>query len=403
MLFSLISFICNVKVLILHQHFNTPYSGGAIRSYYLAKALVDHGIETVVITGSNEKEGIELIDGIEVHYLSVPYANHFGFAKRAVSFLRFIAKATGTSLKINDVDVCYAISVPMTVGLVAMRLKKKKGIPFVFEVGDLWPAAPIELGFVKNPLLKKYLQFLERRIYSRASAIVGLSTPIADTIGRTIQGKPIHMLTNIADVDFYKPEIKNSELEKKFRTEGKFVVAYIGALGFANGLTNLLDAAHECLRQELPVVFLICGDGAERNFLSEKIESDKLRNVQLLPFTNRQGVREILNVTDACFVCYRPYSILETGSPNKYFDALAAGKIVITNFGGWIEKDVTENDVGFSYCNNPEEFVRKLRPYLEDNDLFLKTQRKSRKLAEVKYSRAALSEKFLEVIRSVKA
>ena len=79
-----------MKVLLLHQHFNTPSTGGALRSYYLAKGLSDRNICVVVITGYNGKiYKVENIEGIEVHYLPVAYENRFGFWKRSISFLRY--------------------------------------------------------------------------------------------------------------------------------------------------------------------------------------------------------------------------------------------------------------------------------------------------------------------------
>ncbi len=79
-----------MKVLILHQHFNTPTAGGALRSYYLAKALTERNIGVVVITGYNgDHYKVENIEGIEIHYLPVSYDNRFGFWKRSKSFLHY--------------------------------------------------------------------------------------------------------------------------------------------------------------------------------------------------------------------------------------------------------------------------------------------------------------------------
>ncbi|MCE2895900.1 MAG: hypothetical protein LW721_15815 [Flammeovirgaceae bacterium] len=153
-----------MKVLILHQHFNHPVKGGAIRSYYLAKALIDKGFETVVITGHNEKiYKNEIIEGIEIHYLPVAYDNKFGFAARSFSFLKYNWAAIQMANKIQNINYCYAISVPLTIGLVAMWLKTFRKIPFLFEVGDLWPDAPIQLGFVENYFFKQFLFFLEKK------------------------------------------------------------------------------------------------------------------------------------------------------------------------------------------------------------------------------------------------
>ena len=145
-----------MKVLILHQHFNTPEKGGAIRSYYLAKALVDAGMKTIVITAHNRKDyKTENIEGIEVHYLPIAYDNRFGFTARSSSFIKYVWSAVRLAAKFKDVNYCYAISAPLTIGLAAMWIKKRQGIPYIFEVGDLWPDAPIQLGFVKNYLFQQ--------------------------------------------------------------------------------------------------------------------------------------------------------------------------------------------------------------------------------------------------------
>ena len=66
----------------------------------------------------------------------------------------------------------------------------------------------------------------------------------------------------------------------------------------------------------------------------------QLTNLTWVPFQSRDGVKQIMNITDANFICYQPVKILETGSPNKYFDGLAAGKLTIVNFGGWVEEEI---------------------------------------------------------------
>jgi hypothetical protein len=150
------SFLCRVKVLILHQHFNTPQEGGALRSYFLAKALADRGMQPVVITSRGERQHrYYMQEGIEIHYLPVAYNNRFGFWKRSVSFLLYAKRAIRLARKFKNVKVCYAISVPLTVGLAAKRIKSLYNIPYIFEVGDLWPDAPIQMGFVRNYFFKQ--------------------------------------------------------------------------------------------------------------------------------------------------------------------------------------------------------------------------------------------------------
>jgi glycosyltransferase involved in cell wall biosynthesis len=394
---------CIVKVLILHQHFNIPHKGGPLRSYYLAKALLLKGHQVSVITGSNEKSfKREIIEGIEVHYLPIPYHNKFGFSARSKAFMQFVFGAIRTSKNIKA-DICYAISVPLTVGLAAVWNKKRYKIPFIFEVGDLWPDAPIEIGVIKNPIFKFFLFRLEKFIYQHAESIVALSPPIKKRIEEKISRKKIDLITNMADIDFFRPEEKDAALEKKSGTDGKFVVSYIGALGIANGLNYFLDCARAGQKANLPVHFIICGEGGMADNLKKSADRLQLKNISFVGFQNREGVREVMNVTDAVFISYKPLPILETGSPNKYFDGLAAGKLIIINFGGWIKDEIEKNECGISVdSKHPSEFVKQITPFLESPSHLKNYQQHARHLAESNYSRKKLSEKFIGVVERSK-
>jgi glycosyltransferase involved in cell wall biosynthesis len=391
-----------VKVLILHQHFNTPESGGAIRSYYLAKALIAKGHDVVLITGYNGKAyKKENVEGIDIHYLPIPYQNKFGFTERSSAFLKYVFGAIKKVNEIKGINLCYTISAPLTTGLAALWIKFRFKIPFLFEVGDLWPDAPIEIGVIKNPFFKMLLFQLEKYIYQESKSIVALSPAIKKEIENKISGKRIHLIPNMADTDFFRPQAKYLLFEKKFDVENKFVVAYIGALGVANGLNYFLECARACQKGNLPIQFILCGEGGMKDSLKQSADALQLRNLFFIDFQNRDGVQEIMNVTDAAFICYKPLPILETGSPNKYFDGLAAGKLIIINFGGWIKDEIEKNKCGlYIDSKHPTDFVKKITPFLDDTTLLGEYQSNARLLAEKNYSRRALGEKFAEIVRS---
>jgi glycosyltransferase involved in cell wall biosynthesis len=388
-----------VKVLILHQHFNTPQEGGALRSYYLTQALVAAGIQTVVITGqSKSNEEVKTIDGVTVHYVPNRYENRFSFYKRSVSFVRYILQSVRAARHYRDADICYAISTPLTTGLAAKWIQHRYGIPYIFEVGDLWPDAPIQLGVIKNALFKKALYRLEKDIYNQAKSVVALSMPIAAAIQKRAPGKPIHVIPNMSDTAFFKPELKNPILEAKFNVCGKLVVSYIGALGIANGLDQFLECVRASEKAALPVHFIICGEGAKLEHLRETAKHLVLKTLTFVNFQDREGVREVLNVTDAVFISYKPTPILETGSPNKYFDGLAAGKLVIVNFQGWIKSEIEERQCGFYVDHRrPVTFVENIQPYLKNREFLNHAQKSARALAEERYSRTRLSKQFAEI------
>ena len=391
-----------MKVLILHQHFNTPKKGGAIRSYYLAKALVEKGIPVTVLTGHNDKYKRENYEGIDIHYLSVPYDNRFGFGARSSSFLKYILAIIRKQKLIADVDICYAISTPLTVGLAALWLKKTKGIKYIFEVGDLWPDAPIQLGFISNPVFKWFLYKVESLIYKQSESVVALSTSIKAAVEKKVNRKQVHLIPNMADVDFYSPSVKNPQLEEKFQVKDKFVVSYIGALGFANGLDYFLGCARASQKAALPVHFILCGDGSMLENLKTSAKRLMLQNLTIVPFQTRDGVHDIMNVTDASFICYKSVPVLETGSPNKYFDGMAAGKLIVVNFAGWIKDEIERHNFGVHVDpNHPTDFVKKISPFISNSKQLAEWQVNARQHAISNYSRQILNDRFVSIFMSL--
>ncbi|GCC50962.1 hypothetical protein SanaruYs_11810 [Chryseotalea sanaruensis] len=290
------------------------------------------------------------------------------------------------------------MSTPLTVGLVGIWLKWRRRVPFIFEVGDLWPEAPIQLGFIKNPILKFLLRRLEYFIYKQSHAVVALSVPMKKIIEQQMRGKTVYLLPNMADLDFFRPEHKKEALELKFGVQNRFVMSYIGSIGFANGLEFMLDCARITEQSNLPVTFLFCGDGAVLESLKSTTKNLAVNNVVFVPFSNREGVREVMNVTDAVFISYRNKPVLETGSPNKYFDGLAAGKLVITNFNGWIKEDIEAHNCGFVIdYKRPEDLVKHLWPYLNDKNILRRAQENAHELSK-KYSRKKLGEEYVELM-----
>lgn len=397
--FDLFSLICSVNILFIHQHFKTPATGGAIRSYYLAKALVDRGHRLVVITAHNDNGKIFMVDGIEVHYLPVQYDNRFKSGARSFAFAWFVVRASLRAIRFRNFDRLYAISTPLTVGLTARFIKLLFGIPYFFEVGDLWPDAPIEMGFVPNKRLQRMLFSLEALIYREAEALIALSPAIAATLEKKTPGKPIHLIPNMSDCEFYYPMPRRQKTEELFGVRDKFVISYIGALGIANGLERMLVCAREMLSNP-SVQFLIAGDGAQKDFIQRQVTEQSLSNVRLIDFVDRAGVQEIMEITDAVFISYQSFPILGTGSPNKYFDGLAGGKLIIVNFPGWISEEIEAEGCGF-YVDpgNPKSFIDQITPYLHDQSRLNGAQKKARTLAENKYARAKLSMAFADLFQ----
>jgi glycosyltransferase involved in cell wall biosynthesis len=391
-----------MKIVYLHQYFLTPEQGGAIRSYHLAKALVEAGHEVEMITSHNHPTyHFEIIEGIKVHYLPVFYENKLKFFGRLWSFVKFMYRAYIKAGEIEYVDLCYATSTPLTIGIIALWLRRLHRIKFYFEVRDLWPEAPIQMGVIKNYFVKKYLYNLEKRIYRRAEKIIALSPGIFEEIKKKAPKKEIVLIPNFSDCQFFHPEEKNPALGEKFEVEGKFVISYFGALGKANHLEYLINAALEVSKNKLENIhFIIAGKGAEFHLIKEKVKNYQLDNISFIGFINKTSLHDLLNVTDAIYISFAKKNILETNSPNKFFDGLAAGKLCITNTKGWMKELIEEHNCGFYYDpENPALFLKNIVPYIKDKNLLKSAQANARKLAEEKFSKDIMVEKFLLLFR----
>ena len=389
-----------MKMLYIHQHFATLDEGGSTRSYYLARALVESGVAVDLITRHNRAVyEILNIDGIRVHYLPVFYDNAQGFVGRVYSFMKFIGLAYYKARQLSRPDWCYAVSTPLTTGIIALLLKYFHHIPYYFEVGDLWPLAPIQMGVIRNPLLKQLLFALEKKIYQEADKIVALSPDIQDAISQVVVQDKIRLIPNLADCAFFQCEPKNPALVKQLGVEDMFVITYFGTIGKANHLEYLLEAARSCQEVSDRIFFLIAGKGAERVRLQQIAQTYQLQNVRFLPHVDKYALRDILNVTDAAYLSFAAKPVLETGSPNKFFDTLAAGKLCIINFRGWIKALVEAHSCGvYVDPNQPNAFYQRILPFIQQHDQLLKYQRNARRVAEEQFSRAKLTQQWILLV-----
>ncbi len=376
---------------LYHQYFRYPEEGGAIRSFYLARHLLETGHEVVVFTAHNSDSGLKRIHGITVEYLPLTYENKFGFGKRIRSFLKFLYLAVQRSRQYPKPDLNYVITTPLTIGIIALWLKRMRKTPYAFEVGDLWPEIPIQMGVIKNPLLQKCLYAFEKRVYKKAKFLVGLSPPIKDYIEYTCDFNVRAIsIPNMSDCEAFQPSMRAESVSQKH----PFQVSYIGTFGVANHLETLIDFAKLCNKEGLPIQFNLMGAGGQESHLKE-ISKD-LDNVEWMPFGAHELVKALLERSDAVYVSFQDIPMLGTGSPNKFFDGLAAGKLIIVNFEGWIKELILENECGLYHPpNDHKQLLDNLISFIQSPSLLETYQENARILAEEQFDRNKLLEHWL--------
>ena len=395
-----------MKILYIHQYFVTPSEPGGTRSYWIAKELVKRGHHVTMVTSTNrnhpEASRID-IDGIDVLYVKNPgYNNYMSALKKVWSFVAFIRNAIKAASKEKNVDIVFATSTPLTIGAVALYLKRRKKWKYVFEVRDLWPEFPIEIGAIKNKLAIKFLRKFEKRIYDKSEHVVALSPGMKEGVMKA--GTPeekVSMIPNMAKPDKFFSHEPNQEIANQFGIDlTKFNVIHFGSMGRANGLQYIIEAA-KCLKDagDDDVRFIFMGSGATEPIIKKLSEDYCLNNVSFLGSHKMDVVAEVVNCSDASITTFLNLPVLKTNSPNKLFDSLSAGKPIIVNSAGWTKEMVEKDDCGFYVdVERPEELAEKLLFYKDDKETLARWGKNARKLSLEVYDKDILAGKVADVL-----
>lgn len=389
-----------MRIIYVHQYFRTPQEGGAVRSFHLAKGMVDAGWDVEMITSGNQKEYDQRwIEGIKVHYLPVPYDQKFGFFARINAFFNFCLQAKRLIKKLARPDLLYITSTPLTTGWIGLWAKRQLAVPYIFEVRDLWPQAPIEVGAIRNPLLKKGLISLENKIYQQAMSLVALSPGIATHLRKASPEKQIHLIPNFSDLKRFFPQKKSGEKLQKLSLTDELTISYTGALGKVNAVDELLQLAKMAKEKGKKWQFLIMGKGSEEERLKKMVRFHQLNNVNFIPFGSKDLVNEVLSVSDFAWISFAHLPVLKTNSPNKFFDAIAAGKAILVNHKGWVYSLMKENKLGLSFLPDQlEQSFAALEKLEGDHSQLNKMKQNARRLAEQYFSKEQAITRLLHAI-----
>jgi len=387
-----------MRILYLHQFFITRAGVGGTRSYEFARRFVAQGHAVRMVTaagpspagaagpspaGANARvEGIDVV-AVRGGYSDYVAATAVSYPRRMLAFARFALAAVAAALRGPRPDVVYATSPPLTMALPALAAAARWRAPLVWEVRDLWPEAPIQMGALRNPLLRRAARALERFVYRRAARLVALSPGIRE--GMIAAGAPagrIELVPNGADLDLFRP----AAAPERFR------VSYFGTMGEANDLTAAVEAA-----RLLPdVEFVLMGDGKRR----AELERDAPPNVSFPGAAARkEEVARLAAESSACLTLFKDVPVLATNSPNKLFDTLAAGRPAIVNMDGWMRELVEGSKAGlFVRAGDARDLADKLAWLRDHPGEAARMGRNARALAEREFDRDALAARVLALL-----
>jgi len=377
-----------MQILYLHQFFITRAGVGGTRSYEFARRFVARGHRVRMVTAG---EGHSTVDGIDVVGVPGAYSDYMSATAssdrdRMLAFGRFAAAATAAALRGPRPDVIYATSPPLTIAVPALAAAARWRAPLVFEVRDLWPEAPIQMGALANPRLQRQARALERQAYQRARRVIALSPGIRDGVIATgVPAGKVVLVPNASDLDLFRPAPPPE----------RFLVSYFGTMGEANDLSAVIEAAR--LLPDVP--FVLMGDGKRRAELQRSAPA----NVEFPgPAAGKEEVAALAARSSACLTFFKDVPVLATNSPNKLFDTFAAGRPAIVNMDGWMREVVEYHDAGiYVPAGDAAGLAEKLAWLRAHPEAVERMGRNGRALAERDFDRDLLAGRALAVLEEV--
>lgn len=387
-----------MKILYLHQYFQTPLDAGGTRSYVIAKHLISLGHEVKMVyltTDRARKDYNDDYEGIKLIKLNFNYSNKQSFFKRALVFIKFSVKTCSIVLK-EDYDIIYATSTPLTIGVPALLAKLIRRKKYIFEVRDLWPELPRAMGVINNKFLYYILKILEISCYKFSDFCIGLSPGIIEGIKKYVPSEKTVLISNYSNIDFFKPKIN-------FNDKKKIKLIYAGALGLANGIDNILNEAKRLLNLGYNInsfQFDFYGTGIKQQHLINRVKNENLTNCKFHDSVPKFKLKKIFHDYDMGIMSLENIKEFHYGtSPNKFFDYISSGLPVICNYDGWIKDLIEEYNIGIATNPNvKDDFSKKLISLLNNKKTLITHSINSRNLAEKEFSDKEQLKKISKVI-----
>lgn len=401
------------RVLMITQWFDPEPT---FKGLLLAKELKRHGYDVDVVTGFPNYPGGVLYDGYRVkafhreeidgiRVLRVPlYPSHDGSGfRRALNYITFALSASVGVLAMRRPDVAYVYHPPATVGIPALVLKAVKGVPYIYDVQDLWPDTLAATGMMNHPVPLRIVGLGMNLIYRSAERIVVLSDGFQKALSeRSIPPRRIEVIPNWAHEDQIDPSFAPLRaVDLGF--EGKFTVTFAGNMGKGQALGTVLSAA-KLLGDEERLRFLLVGGGVEFENLKHLASESHLTNVQFMPRRPPSEIGEILALSDALLVHLRNDPLFSITIPSKTQAYLLAGRPILMGVRGDAAEIVTEAGAGMCFePENPQDLARVVRELMALNDSQLcEMGRAGQRFYEERMSLKVGGRRFAEVLERVR-
>ncbi|MCB1733779.1 MAG: glycosyltransferase family 4 protein [Gammaproteobacteria bacterium] len=407
-----------MHILFLTENFPPETNASATRVFERARYWVQWGHRVTILTcAPNFPQGTvypgyrnrwyqtEEMEGIRVVRVKTFIAANEGFSARIVDFLSFMVTAFIAGLFQKRPDVVVATSPQFFAAVAGWALAGVRRKPFVFELGDLWPASITAVGAMRDSAMLRMLERLELFLYRRSAAVVALTYAFRDDlVSRGIDTDKIHVVRNGVDLPRYGRREPDPDLVRSLDLENSFVIGYIGTHGMAHALNRVLDSAELLLRTDSArkIRFLFVGTGAARKALESEAHERQLGNVVFVPVQPKERVAEYWALCDVALVHLKDSPVFAGVIPSKIFEAMGMGLPVVLAAPQGEAWDIIASE-GAGVCvpaESPQDLANAILALAEDPER-LAALAKVSGAAAPRYSREKQAREMVRVLQHV--
>jgi len=411
-----------VKILYVSQYFPPEMGAPAARAVELSHHWARMGHEVTVLTGfPNHPTGVvpekwrgrlhqlrytESIDGVRVVRTWLwPLPNRKAH-ERIRNYTSFCVSAAITGSALPKPDVVIATSPQLLCALSGWWIAFWQRVPFVFEVRDLWPESLAAVGAgSEGSLLHRMLGAIAGFLYRRADRIVVVSPAFKDVLIRNwhVPASKISIVENGVETDLFRLDPAATEVRERLKLQDRFLICYIGTMGNAHGLGTLLDAAEKMQTTFPSATFLLIGEGAEKEQMTELAAARGLSNVQFLGQQPREQIPAYVSTADLCLVMLKKTELFKTVIPTKLLEYMACERPVIVAVDGQARQIVEEAGAGiFVEPENSQALAKAILELKSKPDDRRRMGKSGRHYIVNKFSRERTAQDYISVLEEVR-
>jgi glycosyltransferase involved in cell wall biosynthesis len=324
--------------------------------------------------------------------------NRQPFLKRIFSFMAYSVLSCWYALT-YPTQIVIASSGPITVGIPGLMAKLFRRKKLVFESRDLWPDGAIELGIIKNPMMLKAARWFEKFCYRSSDLIVALSIGMEKEIRKKSSQQNVITVTNAANIPLFSTP---KPFPVKLGVAPKSYAIYTGNIGEVNNSLWLLEASKILEKRGSDLKIVMIGEGQQRELIDQQILDLRLQNLIRWPLMPKENLVALVQNALVSLVPLKGTPVLDTSSPNKFFESLSAGVPVVQNTQGWMKDFLIEHQVGFTLPpDDPAALADLLIKLASDPKLLEGMKEKALKISVAEFDKNRLADKMITAIESL--